>query len=139
MNRPGFAKIFFNSASEERDHAFKIIGYLLMRGGLTKDISQLIRDPVCKYIYNMHVITFIGYFIICLFFILQQPLSEVWDDGLSALKEAIKLEAHVTRKIRDIATTCEEPGLEGSDFNDYHVSSILFMLHDIPIINIKQI
>lgn len=46
VNRPGFAKIFFESASEERDHAVKIIGYLLMRGGLTKDISQLIRDPV---------------------------------------------------------------------------------------------
>lgn len=38
--------MFFESASEERDHAIKIIGYLLMRGGLTKDISQLIRDPV---------------------------------------------------------------------------------------------
>jgi len=47
VNRPGFAKIFFDSASEERDHAIKIIGYLLMRGGLTKDLSQLIRDPVC--------------------------------------------------------------------------------------------
>ncbi|XP_022164720.1 ferritin subunit [Myzus persicae] len=95
VNRPGFAKIFFDSASEERDHAIKIIGYLLMRGGLTKDISQLIRDP--------------------------QPLSEAWADGLSALKDALKLEAHVTRKIRDIATTCEEPGRDGQDFNDYHL------------------
>ncbi|CAI6352589.1 unnamed protein product [Macrosiphum euphorbiae] len=95
VNRPGFAKIFFDSASEERDHAIKIIGYLLMRGGLTKDISQLIRDP--------------------------QPLSEAWTDGLSALKDALKLEAHVTRKIRDIATTCEEPGRDGQDFNDYHL------------------
>ncbi|XP_025190849.1 ferritin subunit [Melanaphis sacchari] len=95
VNRPGFAKIFFESASEERDHAIKIIGYLLMRGGLTKEISQLIRDP--------------------------QPLSETWADGLSALKDALKLEAHVTRKIRDIATTCEEPGRDGQDFNDYHL------------------
>lgn len=39
--------MFFESASEEREHAIKIIGYLLMRGGLTQDISQLIRDPVC--------------------------------------------------------------------------------------------
>ncbi|XP_015379108.1 PREDICTED: ferritin subunit [Diuraphis noxia] len=95
VNRPGFAKIFFDSASEERDHAIKIIGYLLMRGGLTKDISQLIRDP--------------------------QPLSESWADGLSALKDALKLESHVTRKIRDIAKTCEEPGRDGQDFNDYHL------------------
>lgn len=53
-------------------------------------------------------------------------MSEAWTDGLSALKDALKLEAHVTRKIRDIATTCEEPGRDGQDFNDYHVSSILF-------------
>lgn len=38
--------MFFESASEEREHAIKIIGYLLMRGGLTKDIGQLIRNPV---------------------------------------------------------------------------------------------
>ncbi|XP_050531119.1 ferritin subunit [Daktulosphaira vitifoliae] len=95
VNRPGFAKIFFESASEEREHAIKIIGYLLMRGGLTQDISQLIRDP--------------------------QPLAETWADGLSALKDALKLEAHVTRKIRDIASVCEEPGREGQDFNDYHL------------------
>ncbi|VVC45239.1 Hypothetical protein CINCED_3A002557 [Cinara cedri] len=99
VNRPGFAKIFFESASEERDHAIKIIGYLLMRGGLTKDIAQLIRDP--------------------------QPLSETWADGLSALKDALKLEAHVTRKIRDIASTCEEPGRDGQDFNDYHLVDYL--------------
>lgn len=53
-------------------------------------------------------------------------MSEAWADGLSALKDALKLEAHVTRKIRDIATTCEEPGRDGQDFNDYHVSNILF-------------
>jgi len=60
-----------------------------------------------------------------LFIYSQQPLSEAWADGLSALKDALKLEAHVTRKIRDIASICEEPGRDGSDFNDYHVSSIL--------------
>jgi len=70
VNRPGFAKIFFDSASEERDHAIKIIGYLLMRGGLTKDISQLIRDPVCKYIYYPSNITCIGYLITLLLFYL---------------------------------------------------------------------
>lgn len=48
-------------------------------------------------------------------------------DGLSALKDALKLEAHVTRKIRDIASTCEDPGRDGQDFNDYHVS-IIFVI-----------
>ena len=46
MNRPGFAHHFFKSASEERDHAIKLIEYLLMRGQLTKDIGDLIKDPV---------------------------------------------------------------------------------------------
>lgn len=106
-----------------------------MRGGLTKDISQLIRDPVCKYVYNPCYITFISCFVIYYIY-LQQPLSETWADGLSALKDALKLEAHVTRKIRDIATTCEEPGRDGQDFNDYHVSSIfiLSVLRDILLI-----
>jgi ferritin heavy chain len=40
--------MFFESASEERQHAIKIIGYLLMRGKLTSDVGQLIRDPVRK-------------------------------------------------------------------------------------------
>jgi len=45
---------------------------------------------------------------------------------MSALKDALKLEAHVTRKIRDIASVCEDPGRDGQDFNDYHVSFNLF-------------
>uniref|UniRef100_T1I6V2 Ferritin n=1 Tax=Rhodnius prolixus TaxID=13249 RepID=T1I6V2_RHOPR len=32
INRPGFAKMFFEAASEERQHAIKLIEYLLMRG-----------------------------------------------------------------------------------------------------------
>lgn len=65
-------------------------------------------------------------FIFYLNLILQQPISQTWADGLSALKDALKLEAHVTRKIRDIASTCEEPGHTVQDFNDYHVSRICF-------------
>lgn len=43
-------------------------------------------------------------------------------DAVSALKEALSLEARVTRKLRDIAITCEAPGAEAKNFNDYHVS-----------------
>ena len=46
VNRPGFAKLFFEAASEEREHAIKIISYLLMRGELTSDITELIQNPV---------------------------------------------------------------------------------------------
>ena len=42
VNRPGFSKFFFESASEEREHAIKIIEYLLMRGQLTDDVSKLL-------------------------------------------------------------------------------------------------
>lgn len=95
VNRPGFAKFFFDSASEERGHAMKLIDYLLMRGELVQDIAQLIRDPM--------------------------PNKDTWESAVSALKDALKLEAHVTRKLRDIASTCEEPGAEGMNFNDYHL------------------
>jgi len=77
VNRPGFAKIFFDSASEERDHAIKIIGYLLMRGGLTKDISQLIRDPVCKYIYNPCSITLAGTVLFILFLLIATSVRSM--------------------------------------------------------------
>lgn len=46
VNRPGFAKMFFESASEEREHAIKLISYLLMRGELTEDVSKLIKTYV---------------------------------------------------------------------------------------------
>lgn len=41
---------------------------------------------------------------------------------MSALKDALRLEAFVTSKLKDIASTCEEPGAEGNNYNDYHVS-----------------
>lgn len=97
INRPGFAKMFFESASEEREHAIKIISYLLMRGELTSDVSKLIQNPA--------------------------PLNDSWESGVAALKDALKLEAHVTNKIRDIIITCETP--TGSDFNDYHLVDYL--------------
>ena len=52
------------------------------------------------------------------------PLKDTWTDAISALKDALKLEAHVTRKLRDIAAACEDPGQEGNNFNDYHVRII---------------
>lgn len=46
INRPGFAKLFFEAASEEREHAIKLIHYLLMRGELTSGVSDLIKRSV---------------------------------------------------------------------------------------------
>lgn len=52
INRPGFAKMFFESASEERQHAIKIISYLLMRGELTSEVRKLIQNPVRNVIHT---------------------------------------------------------------------------------------
>jgi ferritin heavy chain len=46
VNRPGFANFFFKSASEEREHGMKLIEYLLMRGELAEDLTDLITVPV---------------------------------------------------------------------------------------------
>jgi len=99
INRPGFAKLFFEAASEEREHAIKIISYLLMRGELTTEVSRLIQNP--------------------------SPLKESWESGVDALKDALKLEATVTGKIRDIIAACDNPSGDGSGFNDYHLVDYL--------------
>lgn len=59
-------------------------------------------------------------------FIFQAPLAETWTDAITALKNALKLEAHVTRKLVDIAKICEDPGQDGEHWNDYHVIRIFF-------------
>lgn len=44
VNRPGFAKFFFGAASEEREHATKLIDYLSMRG--TEDFDSIVNVTV---------------------------------------------------------------------------------------------
>ncbi|XP_063216313.1 ferritin heavy chain [Bacillus rossius redtenbacheri] len=97
VNRPGFAKMFFEHANEEREHAMKVIAYLLMRGELTSDVAKLIRNPM--------------------------PLKEHWESGVAALKDALKLETEVTNRIRSIIMECETP--QGETFNDYHLVDYL--------------
>lgn len=46
INLPGFSEFFFKAAGEEREHATKLIEYLLMRGQLTDDVSNLIEVKV---------------------------------------------------------------------------------------------
>lgn len=96
LNRPGFAQLFFKAASEERQHAINLISYLLMRGGLTVDASSLIKRNLV-------------------------PAKTSWPNGISALKDALKLQAMVTRRIRSIIEVCES----GTTFNDYHLNDYL--------------
>lgn len=98
INRPGFSEFFFKSASEEREHAIKIIEYLLMRGQLTNDVSKLLKFPL-------------------------KSVREEWSSGNEALSDALNLEARVTQKIRNIIINCETP--KNSTFNDYHLVDYL--------------
>ncbi|KAI8426816.1 hypothetical protein MSG28_014498 [Choristoneura fumiferana] len=42
--------LFFDAASEEREHAMKLIDYLLMRGELTHDVTSLIKIRLADYL-----------------------------------------------------------------------------------------
>jgi len=97
INRPGFAKMFFESASEERGHAIKLISYLLMRGELKSKVSSLIDQ------------TFV-------------PKVTSWDNAFAAMTNALELEATVTKSIREVIKKCEGTDKE---FNDYHLVDYL--------------
>lgn len=105
VNRPGFSKLFFEAAGEEREHAVKLIEYLLMRGELTSDLSNLlqIRPP-------------------------QFPDNKPFENGVTALEHALRLETQVTESIRRVIIECEDGAKKDSDptkFNDYHLVDYL--------------
>ncbi|XP_043495103.1 ferritin subunit [Polistes fuscatus] len=101
QNRPGFSKFFFENASEEREHAIKIIEYLLMRGQLVNGINDILEFPLIK----------------------MSPVQEEWATGLDALNHALTLESNVTRSIRSIILACENPS--NINANDYHLVDYL--------------
>lgn len=130
VNRPGFAKLFFDAASEEREHALKLIEYLNMRGRYllgtdnkkwessaipSINISKMLTGPEEPE-----------------FDVLKkslQPLSAVVagksTSGLIALQNALKLETAVTGSIRNLIEKCETDVTESNkipSYNDYHVS-----------------
>lgn len=80
INLPGFAKFFFESASEERQHAIKLIEYLSMRGKLTT-VENLIKFP--------------------------KPVQVDLKNGLTALNSALSLEKDVTNSIKEVIAVCE--------------------------------
>jgi ferritin heavy chain len=95
VNRPGFSKFFFTAAGEEREHAGKLIEYLLMRGQLCDDVTNLITVNV--------------------------PDKVNWETAVEALKDALKTEAAVTKSIRKVIEKCEND----SGNNDYHLVDYL--------------
>lgn len=105
-NRPGFAKKFFEAASEEREHAIKLIEYLSMRGENSDDIPDFRSLP-------------------------EEWVATTVSTGESALLEALKMETHVTNKIVEVIETCEKDnkfGKANGSFklkNDYHLVDYL--------------
>lgn len=97
INRPGFAKLFFEAASEERQHAIKLIEYLLMRGDVFKDLKSIIKE-------------------------VPKPKNTTWINGLDALNQALRLEAKVTVDINGIIKVCDTPKNKA---NDYHLVDYL--------------
>lgn len=128
INRPGFAKLFFESATEERSHAAALIEYLLMRGPTMNglNVTSLISGPT------------------------KENIVEVVN-GVDALERALKTEVKVTKSIRNLIQTCEscelsckgtkEPPCDNAEyvkwvddecekdkakgFNDYHLVDYL--------------
>jgi len=116
VNRPGYAKLFFEAASEEREHAYKLIEYLSMRGRYLQkdnenhestivnfDISKLVRDSENPNVMGLTL----------------DDLTKTDDkttSGLIALQNALRLETAVTKSIRSLVQTCES----SRDFNHYH-------------------
>jgi len=100
VNRPGFAEFFFKSAGEEREHATKLIEYLLMRHDVNP-VGSLIK--------------------------VNAPAVTTWDSGLVALEDALKTEAEVTRSIKQVIRKCEsdESAREAENKNDYHLVDYL--------------
>lgn len=115
VNRPGFAKLFFEAASEEREHAYKLIEYLSMRGRyLAGTGSSIPKIDISKLVKESESLSAMG--------VTLSKLTPGDDEkttaGLIALQNALKLETAVTSSIRELVKTCED-----KPFNHYHVSN----------------
>ncbi|XP_046743624.1 ferritin subunit-like [Diprion similis] len=98
VSRPGFSKLFMHAADEEREHAIKLIEYMLMRGDVTQDFQNLLPAP------------------------LTAPKMN-WFNGAQALKDALAKEVEVTTNIRKVISNCETP--PNAAKNDYHLVDYL--------------
>lgn len=100
VNRPGFAEFFFNSASEEREHAMKLIEYLLMRGEFKTSAEFAAVGELMK---------------------VNVPNTTAWVSGVAALEDALKAETEVTKSIKGVIAACEDD----NGNNDYHLVDYL--------------
>jgi len=90
VNLPGFSRIFFEHADEERQHGMKFIEYLRFRGG----------DTTSDFLENGKIEPILGKYI--------------WSDGTEALRDALKMEKHVSGNIKNMIDSCD--GVGGNDY-----------------------
>lgn len=122
VNRPGFAKFYFDAASEEREHAHKLIEYLQMRGRYFDLQDTVISNiNIGQLVKESEKATALG-------------LDNAWmkspearpngvSAGLESLRTALKMEYAVTQSIRNLIAACEAEKVDGKKdetFNDYH-------------------
>ncbi|CAG7816470.1 unnamed protein product [Allacma fusca] len=100
--RPGLAKFFIHSATEERTHAKKIVQFLLLRG---VPIGEAALPPILLPNNN--------------------GVAQVtWESAEEALEQAYRLEESVTKSIENIVKQCEKGNAENGK-NDYHAVDYL--------------
>lgn len=122
VNRPGLAKFYFDAASEEREHAHKLIEYLQMRGRYFDiqdtiisniNIGQLIKESEhAKALGLDH-----GWMKA------PEPRANGISAGMESLRTALKMEYAVTDSIRNLISACEAEKVDGKNnelYNDYH-------------------
>lgn len=130
INRPGFSKFFFESASEEREHAIKLIEYLNMRGAHHPDanVNELGEyKALLEHSSNCSIFNEI----------FSKNNCNALTNGISGLTCALQMEIAVTAHINDLIRTCEETKAtdptscskakdNNVQCNDYHVSLFVF-------------
>lgn len=113
VNRPGFANFFFKAASEEREHAEKLIEYLSMRGRYFEDQdSPISKLKIGELIKNSKEAKALG---------ALPEHTPSGSAGLDALKHALAMEMAVTKSIQNLIIACEAEKVNAQEtFNDYH-------------------
>lgn len=122
VNRPGFAKFYFDAASEEREHAHKLIEYLQMRGRYFDLQDTIISNiNIGQLVKESEKATALG--LDHSWMSAPEPRSNGVSAGLQSLRTALKMEYAVTDSIRNLIIACEAEKVEGKNdetFNDYH-------------------
>jgi len=97
VQRPGLAKFFFGSASEERQHGLAMLNYLRMRGHNSLSILPAELKPINE--------------------------KYEWESPMDALRQALTMEKDITRFIKQIINYCTDA--EDDHLVDYFITDFM--------------